>query len=80
MKDNLYQMLKEIEQGWTKLIWKSNESELLAKERLAVCFDCSRRIKKGLLKNTCRVCGCYIPAKARAIRSSCPLKYWKDDR
>ncbi len=62
----------EIITGWKNYIFKSPEMESIAKERLTICLSCNKLRKN----NTCMLCGCYIPAKVRSPRSSCPVKKW----
>lgn len=62
----------EIIDGWSNLIIKEDENEILAKQRLKICVDCLN-IKKN---NYCGICGCYIPAKVRSKKSECPKQFW----
>lgn len=41
--------------------------------RLAICNDCDNLNK---IINTCKQCGCYMPAKAMFADSECPDKKW----
>lgn len=65
-------LLNEIYSGWKNYAFKSPEIEKIAKDRVLICVSCVnvRRNK------TCRICGCFIPAKARSMKSKCPLKHW----
>lgn len=71
-------ILEEIYNGWKNLTFKSPEIEKLAKKRVQICIDCTiKEGEPGMRKNkTCKVCGCYIPAKVRSVKSKCPLKKW----
>jgi hypothetical protein len=64
---------KDIYRGWKNLIFKSNSVEYIARGRYDVCKKCLAR--KGSL---CTDCGCYLPAKQRAISrtNDCPNGYW----
>lgn len=69
--------IKAIVEGHTNLAKsKTNSSdgqvEELASQRLAVCNSCSKKTKT----NRCSECGCYLPAKVRSLKSSCPLNKW----
>jgi len=64
--------LSEIINGWKNYAIKNPEVEALAKNRGKICANC----KKLRNNNTCRVCGCYIPAKVRSLKSRCPEKKW----
>lgn len=57
--------------GFSHLIFKDEESELLAKERMAICREC-----KYYKNKRCKICGCFISAKVRAKKSKCPKKLW----
>ena len=50
----------------------TSRSSVVAK-RIGICKSCPEltRIK------TCSQCGCFMPAKVRLMRSSCPLGKWK---
>ena len=43
------------------------------RDRLETCRDCSS-FQKTL--RMCKECGCFMPAKARAIDSDCPKNKW----
>ena len=62
----------EIISGWKNYMFKSEEIEKIAKDRLLICLECEKFTKR----NTCSKCGCYIPAKVRSERNRCPLKKW----
>lgn len=61
-------VLLEIYDGWKNLIFENPEAEELAKKRIAICVNCD----EFKLKNkTCKLCGCYMPAKVRSRQSTC---------
>lgn len=64
--------LSEIYSGWKNMTIKNPEIEELAKNRAKICIACEK------LRNnkTCKICGCYIPAKVRSPKSRCPLTKW----
>lgn len=67
----------EIYNGWKNVIFSSPEIEKMAKERAKICVECIINDKPGMRNNkTCRICGCFIPAKVRSEKSKCPLKKW----
>lgn len=43
-----------------------------AEKRLQVCGGCENFAPGGL----CRVCGCYMPLKARLLTARCPEGRW----
>lgn len=45
-------------------------------ERVSICKGCD---KYNDLESRCRECGCFVPAKAKIILDSCPLKKWGAD-
>ena len=64
--------LSEIYNGWKNYTFPNQETEELAKKRMAVCITCEKLRKN----NTCKLCGCYMPAKVRSIKSRCKLNLW----
>jgi hypothetical protein len=64
--------LLDIIDGWTNLIFKSEEHEKIAENRMAECINCDQLTNL----NRCKQCGCYMPAKVRNETSTCPLKKW----
>jgi hypothetical protein len=66
-------VFEEILVGWTNLALKHNVIiEEHAKKRISICVDCPLFNKN----KTCKICGCYMPAKARSPKSHCPKKLW----
>lgn len=70
--------LGNIVKGYTELLKKkvgvtNEEKEKVAKMRYLKCQRCDRRDKK---KDTCKVCGCFLPAKVRSLDSECPKGKW----
>jgi len=43
------------------------------RQRYSICKSCDRFSE---VRNECEECGCYVPAKAKIILDSCPLKKW----
>ena len=73
--------IKSIYEGWKYLIWKDPEHEKIAKERYDICAGFNGKqtcpkFRKGTKQ--CKVYGCYIPAKVRAMdkKNKCPLNKW----
>lgn len=64
--------LTEIYQGWKNYAFPNPQVEEVAKRRIAICVDCPK-LKPN---NTCMLCGCYMPAKVRSLKSHCRLKKW----
>lgn len=70
-------ILNEIYDGWKNYVFPSPQIENLAKERAKICVNCKINGKPGMRRNkTCKICGCFIPAKVRSPKSNCPLKRW----
>lgn len=63
--------LSEIYNGWKNLTFPSPEIEEMAKKRMVICVECDK-----LKNNKCKLCGCYMPAKVRSLKSKCKLKKW----
>lgn len=64
--------LSEIYVGWKNLSFPDSKVEIEAKRRIEICVECSKLRKN----NTCALCGCYMPAKARSPKSHCRIKKW----
>jgi len=65
-------LFEEIVTGWKNYIFKFPEMESIAKDRLKICLSCDQLRSN----NTCKSCGCYIPAKVRSPKSKCPINLW----
>ena len=70
--------IKNIINGFYNALIRSEDIEIIAKARLAVCKACPY-IDKGAI-DRCGVCGCVLQAKTRAIKSECPKKKWMSIR
>lgn len=68
-------MLDENSKGWiTKnMSLFSPEVKRQALGRLAVCKDCPELRPK---LNTCKKCGCLMPAKVFLKKAKCPINKW----
>lgn len=64
--------LLEIYEGWKNLAFPDVNVEIEAKRRIGICVNCAYLTKK----NYCQICGCYMPAKVRSMKSKCRLKRW----
>lgn len=67
-------LLQEIYNGWKNYIFPNPEIEEIAKKRIAICVN--NKCGKFTFKKTCKICGCYMPAKVRSMNSNCPIKKW----
>ena len=59
--------------GWKNVLWKSEEIEKEAIRRIEICSICGSNHN-----NKCSQCGCWIPAKARSMRETCPINKWSE--
>jgi hypothetical protein len=64
--------LNEIYNGWKNYTFPSPEVEETAKKRITICVECPKLTKT----NTCALCGCFMPAKVRSLKSVCYLGKW----
>ena len=64
--------IKEIIEGWTKLIGNDLSSEPISKERMEICSACNKLTSKYF----CSVCNCYMPAKTRSNSAKCVNGLW----
>ena len=63
--------LKTAVNGWSNLIKKDPEIEIIAKERSEICSQCTHKVLM-----TCGLCGCPLAAKQRAVDGKCPAGLW----
>tara|TARA_R110000851_G_scaffold71614_3_gene159201 strand:+ start:5301 stop:5516 length:216 start_codon:yes stop_codon:yes gene_type:complete len=68
---------KNIPEGFINLILSkakiaSKEIVFLSDSRMKICKECPSKSKE----NVCMECGCYLPAKTKSKRETCPLKKW----
>lgn len=68
-----WDLLNYIIKNEEKTLFVSDE---IYQERYLICKSCD---KYDEMENRCTDCGCYVPAKARAILDSCPLGKWSAD-
>ena len=64
--------LEEIIIGWKNYVFPNKMIEEQAKDRLKVCLDCKLLSERYF----CNVCHCFMPAKVRNPKSTCPKKLW----
>ena len=68
MSYNIIDVFKDIVTGKLKFA-----SRKLAKERYTECTTCEVRDKT---LNICTICGCFLPAKTKLEKSTCPMGKW----
>lgn len=66
--------LSEIISGWKNYMFPNKEVEEIAIKRMETCINCDR-LKPD---NRCGICGCFMVAKVRSLKSTCPLDKWED--
>ena len=66
-----WQLINYIQKNYEKALVVDDEEY---KERITICRECD---KFREVQNECAECGCYLPAKARVVLDSCPLRKWK---
>lgn len=64
--------LSNIIKGWIRFLFYKRSR--MAKERLAVCWQCP--LRKGVF---CGVCFCELHAKAEIVEEHCPKYKWDGD-
>lgn len=64
---------EEIVSGWKNYFFKDEEVENKAKVRLKICLECNHINNSN---DKCTICGCFIPAKVRSLKSKCPKSKW----
>jgi hypothetical protein len=89
VKENLIRIWKtknQIIEGITNSVFKKEDVELIADERMKICFFCDLYTENS---EGCMVpgthpccnqnmggCGCSLRFKIRSLSSSCPLGHW----
>ena len=71
--------IQEIYQGWKNLIFRNEQVEDSALNRLNKCNECPHRSNypdNVSITSTCKLCGCVLKAKVRSTNSTCPDKRW----
>lgn len=48
-----------------------------AEARLSICKTCPELIQ---LTSTCKKCGCFMTAKVKLSKASCPLEKWSSEQ
>ena len=66
--------LSEIYDGWKNYVFQDPQVEEIAKKRIEICVK--NECGKFKPNKSCAMCGCYMPAKCRSLRSKCMLKKW----
>lgn len=66
-------ILLEIYDGWKNYVFENPIIEAEAKKRIALCVDCEHFKPSN---KSCGKCGCFMVAKTRSPRSSCPVGKW----
>ena len=92
LKENIIQVWKskgQIIEGITNSIFKKEDVELIATERMNICRVCDLYDTIGtgcVVKGTepcCDQskggCGCSLSLKTRSLSSSCPKGHWKEE-
>lgn len=62
---------KEIYEGFLNLMTGNKPQYSL--DRAKKCLKCTNYRSKS---KTCKLCGCFLPAKVVSPSSSCPIKKW----
>jgi len=92
LKNNIIQIWKskgQIVEGITNSIFKREDVEEIAEQRLSICKNCPSKCYdkegKGCMipgtqpccDETQGGCGCSLSLKTRALSSECPFGHWK---
>mgnify|MGYP003134831212 FL=1 len=62
---------KEIIDGWKYTIFPNETVEDMAIKRAEICASCEHNVN-----NKCTQCGCFLVAKTRSPKSTCPKNKW----
>jgi hypothetical protein len=90
LKENIIKVWKakgQIVEGITNSIFKREDIEEIAEQRMYICKGCSLYDEEGTgcfvpkTQPCCNQdkggCGCSLSLKTRALSSECPMGYWK---
>lgn len=90
VKENLIRIWKskgQIIEGITNSVFKREDVELIAEERMKICFFCDlyTETDEGCMvpgtQPCCNEkkggCGCSLKFKTRSLSSECPMGHWK---
>ena len=70
---NTIKRIRSIIEGWYYYLISNRKKNELSDQRMLICFSCQHKNKK---LNSCRECGCFLPAKTRVEDAECPHQYW----
>jgi len=70
----MIQKIKHIFLGWWLFVTSDKKTKGLSEIRSKVCDQC---FFKDKALNTCKECGCFLPAKTRVKTAECPKGFWK---
>ncbi|WP_353744838.1 DUF6171 family protein [Hydrotalea sp. AMD] len=68
MNYNIIDVFKDILKGNLEFVSKQE-----ANSRFEICKKCEVRNPK---LNICTICGCFLPAKTKLKKSTCPMNQW----
>jgi len=78
----IWKSRNQIFEGLKNHIFKKEDVEAIARERLAECLLCDEYSRDNSecavygIAPCCKVCGCSIKIKTRSLSSNCPKGYW----
>lgn len=72
----MLRQIKNIVLGWFMFLLKFKKTE--AAKRLDICHGCIYGAKNKIEQwdNSCKICGCFMPAKVLVDNESCPDGKW----
>jgi hypothetical protein len=62
---------ERIIEGWGNFIFRTKETEEIAKRRASICAVCNENTFE-----VCMSCKCPIPMKTRSMSEKCPKALW----
>lgn len=69
MFDKLISWIVRVIQGWYNWLFKKPSEEALRRKK--ICDSCP-----GNVKNFCKYCGCFLPAKQESPDETCLMNKW----
>jgi hypothetical protein len=79
MLSEIWKHRKEILEGVTNTLLKSEMVEDIAKDRVAICNKCDEKKTEecaAMITSCCNICGCSLEFKTRSLKSACPINKW----
>lgn len=79
-KKNIFQQAVNIAEGFSNAIINTEETQLISKPRLKICYGCPYNIilvrVAEKIASKCEICTCIVEAKTTLLEEKCPKDKW----